>query len=468
MPGKLPALRNLDHRAAANEHFDRHVSEVQDATRQLTDVVDAVMVVAVDMMWPTILKASRMLGERTVEFEGWRLHGISTNVPYRTSFVLEPQFGGGGYAFDLKLGREMTAEASERLHSVEEAIRLRIKEETSDVAEQRKRIAKWLFNPTPAETMITDDPESYLPAEHSTKVKNIVCCAFNTDGRNPPGYGGSEDYSKSLDETIAEGFDSYLGAKIFERGPSWNMADPDFSTDRGVWDSSACIFVMRKLSDGLFAMGLSQDVWDRVEELGGLEYRYYCDDKRSLLKAIGAGAVIRDGGHVGEATFAAVHSFVGRSAAADISRRIQTIVELAAYLENGGHTSRDNRYDCNDGDDYGFVTADADGGRTLFLETQHNLYRIDLGAVDQDGCLESLALAILPEDGYVQPAPGPGDVGYLGHFIPDGHSGGYMGCDMFGLESGAIRGFADLTFSVESMHCCWEEEHGDEDEPTSP
>jgi hypothetical protein len=32
----------------------------------------------------------------------------------------------------------------------------------------------------------------------------------------------------------------------------------------------------------------------------------------------------------------------------------------------------------------------------------------------------------------------------------------------------AICGFADLTFSVESMHCCWEEEHGDEDEPTSP
>lgn len=43
-----------------------------------------------------------------------------------------------------------------------------------------------------------------------------------------------------------------------------------------------------------------------------------------------------------------------------------------------------------------------------------------------------------------------------------------MGCDMFGLELSAMRGFADLTFSVERMHCCREEEHGDEDEPTSP
>lgn len=468
MPGKLPALRDIDPRAAANEHFEKHAPQEQDAIRQLTDVVDAVMVVAVDMMWPTILKAARTLGDRTVEFDGWRMRGVASKEQYHTTFVLEPQFGAGGYVFDLKLAREMTEDADKRLHAVTEKVRERIREESSDVAEQRSRIAKWLFDPTPEETAINDDPSSYLPQEQSTTVKEIVCCAFNTDGQNPPGYVASEGYSKSLDETLAEGFDAYLGSKIFERRPSWNMNDPDFTTDRGIRDSSACIFVMQKLSDGLFSMGLSQDIWDRVEELGGLEYRYYCDDGRSLLKAIGAGAVIRDGGHVGEFTYSAVNSFVGRSAASDISRRVDTIIELADYLENGGHTSRDNRYDCNDADDFGFVTAAAHGGRAMFIETQHNLYRIDLGAVDPDRCLESLSIAILPEDGHDLPAPGPGDAGYLGHFVPDDHSGGYMACDLFGLESPAIRGFADVTFSVESMHCCWEEEHGEEDEPASP
>lgn len=467
MPGKLPRLRDLDPRAAANEHFEKHVSSVQDATRQLTDVVDAVMVVATDMMWPAILKATRTLGEHTVEFEGWRMRAVATKEPYHATFVLEPQTGRGGYVFDLKLGRDMTEEASQRLRSVTDAIHAEIVA-SCEVSEQRSRIAEWLFNPTDAETAIKDDPSSYLPPERSTRVKEIVCCAFSNDGATPPGYTGSDDTPRSLEKTLADGFEGYQSDKIFAARPSWNTKEPDFSTNKEIWDSSACIFAMRKLSDGLFSMGLSQDIWDRAEELGGLEYRYYCDEARSLLKAIGAGAVVRDGGHVGEFTYSAVHSFVGRSAASDITRRVQTIVELADYLEDGGHTSRANRYDCNDADDFGFVTSDAYGGRAMFIETQHNLYRIDLGAVDADGCLESLALAILHDDGHELPAPGPGDAGYLGHFVPDGHSGGYMACDLFGLESPAIRGFADLTFAVESMHCCWQEEHGEEDEPARP
>jgi hypothetical protein len=471
---KLPALGAIDPQTAADEYFANHVGKEQDATRRVTDVVDTSNVIAIDMMWPSILDAARRLPALgAIEFGDWRIRPIVTGV-HSEAFVIEQILtsegealhgNGGGYVFHLKLERIMSEEGEKKIKELD-----REEIDSGDPAERRNRLVRSMFHPSPARAAVEQDPANYLPKEFCTEVEEITCIAFKSKtGRNPEGYDGYDSFSDDLEKILASGFEGYQHGEIFEYHPSRLSPDgdesPSLPSSWGLRNTAAAAYSMRTLSEALSALGYGADIAKRTQEHGDVHYLQYSREAGCLLRTIGAGAVFRDGGQFGEHAHAAAIGFLTRTATSDISRRMGELGELANYLEEGGHTTPDNEYECNDADDFGHIVGNDDGTRSLFIRTQHNQYRIDI--VEEEGRIAGVSLGIIPEDQFDAPMPYVGDKGFLGYFAAD-EDGMIIGHNVDLLHMTRLLGFNDLAFTIESMHCCWEEEHGQDEDPETP
>jgi hypothetical protein len=426
MTDKLPPLKDINASAAYVQHLDVNAWALQDATRLVGKVVNTALAVATDMMWPTILAAAiRLKGVPPVVFDGWTLRSIGSDSPYRECLVLQPRDGTGGYLFDIQRSVRTGYDAQGKSTGL-------------------------------------------LPPEACTDVESISCIAFSAKKTNPDAY----SLARAPLPVLAKVETGQHQGRVFKCRPSLTMRWGGEAA-LGIVELSeigGAIFAMQTLSEGLAAMGLDRRIEERLRSLEDAAYRHFETEELGLLAAIGAGAVVRDGGCVGDSVATFVETFASRSAAIDVSTRIRELIEIAERLEANGHVSRRTEY--GDEDDVAYITSNGDEGRSMFLKTQNHQFRVDIGPLDANGNPEQVTVG-LPKrrDGEI---PDYDDRGFIGQFDLVGSEEGRVEYDatMFGsVDSRHLIAFNDFAFTVDSLHSSLECDYGDDedmDEPEAP
>ncbi len=425
MTDKLPPLKDINASMAYVQHLDVNAWALQDATRLVGVVVKAALGVAADMMWPSMLEAATRLKDApSVIFDGWTLRSVKSESPYRESIVLQPRDGTGGYIFNIQ------------------------------------RSIRKGFDKQGKSTGL-------LPPEACTDVESISCIAFSAKRTNPDSY----SLARGVLPVLAKVEPGQYQGQVFKYRPSLTMkyGEPALAIV-DLSEIGAAVFAMQTLSEGLAAIGLHSSVEDRLRSLESAAYRHFETEERGLLAAIGAGAVVRDGGCVGDSVATFIETFTSRSAAIDVSTRIREIVEIAERLEANGHVSRRTEY--GDEDDFAHVVPNGDEGRSMFLKTQNHQFRIDIGPLDGNGNPEQVTVG-LPKrrDGEI---PDYEERGFIGQFDLVGSEEGRVEYEatMFGsVDSRHLIAFNDFAFSIDSLHSALEYDCGDDedmDEPEAP
>lgn len=182
------------------------------------------------------------------------------------------------------------------------------------------------------------------------------------------------------------------------------------------------------------------------------------------------GAVVRDGGCVGESVETFVETFAWRSAAIDVSTRMRELLAIADKLEANGHVSRRTEY--GEDDDVAHVIRNGDDGRSLFIKTQNHQFRIDIGPLDANGNPQQVAVGVPKKrDGEI---PDYEERGFIGQFDLVGSEDGRVEYEttMFGsVDSRHLIAFNDFAFTIDSLHSELDYDCGDDedmDEPEAP
>ncbi|MNU29059.1 hypothetical protein D3C71_175060 [compost metagenome] len=426
MTDKLPPLKDINPSAAYVQHLDVNAWALQDATRLVGEVVKPALAVATDMMWPTILAAAiRLKDVPPVVFNGWTLKSTGSESPYRECLVLQPRDGTGGYLFNIQRSIRKGYDAQGKSTGL-------------------------------------------LPPEMCTEVESISCIAFSAKKTNPDAYSLARGTLPVLSRVETEQYDG----RVFKCRPSltmrWGGEAALGIVELG--EIGAAIFAMQTLSEGLAAMGLERRIEERLRSLEDAAYNHFETEERALLPAIGVGAVVRDGGCVGESVETFVETFAWRSAAIDVSTRMRELLAIADKLEANGHVSRRTEY--GEDDDVAHVIRNGDDGRSLFIKTQNHQFRIDIGPLDANGNPQQVAVGVPKKrDGEI---PDYEERGFIGQFDLVGSEDGRVEYEttMFGsVDSRHLIAFNDFAFTIDSLHSELDYDCGDDedmDEPEAP
>lgn len=475
-PKRLLPLKEINDHAFYRQYFAEYAATRQDSLADLSTVVDAAVMVAVETMWPTLLKFARQLKDHPVEHDGWVLKSAETSDRWSSTFLIEEADTGAGYVFNLQVWDELTDEAKRRVEELSAAAYAAIMA-IEDDDERERRFEEYMFRKISAksaeEQAILAAQASFRNPDDCHRLRQLICVAYKNGEAYPEGQDPKDSFPKELSETLSGGFGNYNSGEIFKFRPSIRMpgeVDAEFQAGKCISDICAPITVLNMLSDVLMSLDLDEEIQTRGKTMDGTRYLSYSDDLNVVLTSLGVGSVHNNRGIVGERTMGTLIHFHNQAACADMSRRAETLAELVDYIRDGGHISPDNQYDCNDMDDFAHVVDRGNDGTTLYLATQHNQYRIDLVQAENGSAPKEITLTVVPDDDFNAKAPQPGEAGFLAFFVlddEDAETPSYSAYDMGPFETAHVRALNDLFFSIESMHCCWEEDHADEASPTA-
>ena len=439
------------------EFFEMLSPNERDAGRYLSHLVTTMFNRSLEAAAPSMLKLGRRLSEEPFSTRKHFFEQVTTENPWHVAFVAREELKGAGYLFVIELDKVKTPEAEAReqaefakFYSIE------------DPQERLRAISERLIGDILQEEKTLTLTSDFLDPALVSSVDLVKVYAFADDeGNKPAAYSDTAPTLAKVLESVSEGKWSHGTVGEFRPTKDHLELEPSDSSNR-IMSVSGALAALNALSDGFHALGLDNEVKSRGDIVAGWSYIHFGEDKDVRLAEEAQGAVYSDSGIAGPISFDVTWEFWKNVTEVDLSARAEQIAEVIDMLKEHGFTSLDNQYECNDMDDFGHVAMDGPKTGTLWVRTQNGHYGVRFA--DSGGHLTKLVMARVSEADFGR-APlviAQEGGGFLGSFDAVQAEGKwvprFVTSRIGRFHDRTIRNINNVLLTLESMHCCLEED----------
>jgi hypothetical protein len=468
----LAPLGTLDVRELKEDFAGAIAAEPhRDQMNNFLDVANAAIQLGVEICGTSIRSLARKLRDTgPISFDGWTLANAPLKDAWHIGFTAEREGEPGGWLYNCLVYPEQSKDGKA-------AEKARADEMRANGADETKILFSRLDLKGADKVEHT---EYFLIQDECPRLETFVVCGYAKDGGMRPLYDG---YGKpSLGKIIDENkFKGYMTTGIIEADPSLYLAmdfgtserpNPDIPTSYAMSDVPSGMEAMELVTKALRLSGLTSEIDAKAKSMVDVSYAEYSSrGVKRALSALGLAEVYRQQGlltyHLGRT----ISDIWQASAAADITRERGNFATAIRLLEANSHTTADTEYDCNDLDDWSFVSRLGDDKGVLWLRTQHGQYRIDFVENQETRDLLSLTFSAQhdPEDYDYESEVVfdydtsrkvmPDEKGFLGRVRWDKESNSFVMNFSGDWHSRTIKDLNGVILAIGSVACCLEQDY---------
>lgn len=453
---KLKPAAQIEPEESMWAYFDMLGPTARDVGGDLPRLVGTVFHRSMEAAWPSMLATGRRLAsEGPQSADGWEFEAAKTGNPWQVAFTARK----GGEAAGLLYVSTLEKERTEAAAAAREA-RFAQAYGMADPAERMKAISQALVGEIVEDEKATELTDEYRNPSEVKRAGKVSVHVFKDGGELEFHDGFTQPLADVLD---AVGKGDWCHGVIGEMRPTgdYEGVEPCESSLDRCSQMSAAVEALKVLGKAIDAAGFTRDVYARGREVASWSYTHFGEEAAARLAEAAQVSVYADSGFAAQHSWETVWEFWKDSVEVDLSSRAGQIAEAVAMLRDGGYVSMENRYDCNDMDDFAHVVMDGPNFGTLWLQTQNGRYGVRFH--EKDGAFGHVTLARVGE-GFGRSPLGidPAEKGFLGAFQANPHRPEgprkFLASLMGRFHDRTVRDINNIMLTLESVHCCLKED----------
>lgn len=314
---------------------------------------------------------------------GWEVEVLDCIIPGATELLLTNKDEPGGYHLSIRAHKVLNDEAKSRKDGLQDAISKELDEIDVPIEKRFIRSVLSAKNPTPSEKLAMDidrDPQNYRAVEAGDDLHKILVTAVNIKG--PPS--GIEASDSNALSTIlnCDVDEDYLRGQHIAAGVSGSTGPNNFLSEGHTSLGGSADIVMPIISGLLASNGLSPKVNAGAKKISKIPFCVYGSEYTADTMDAAHASVLEASGLFNFPVQRRVEEFSNGIACHDITNNLEDYKTLAKNLLSEQYIFPEKAFEANDMLDYGYSSPNGNGV-SLFSETQHSTYRLDMTQDEQ-------------------------------------------------------------------------------------